>query len=386
MAGAQAALYSSGGVVTCSAIGVVCQAATACSNPITNPPVQNTDNACLYAQTNGFAVGSGGKNVTIEANTTNPPPGLHGVNDIYYVRARVAEVFPLTFSAVFGSLTQLISARSTAVVSGRQACVYVLDPSGAGALTVGGGVNAPSCAFFVNSNSPTAINCISGGTVTASQIGVVGNSSCPGLLPTPTTGLSPTANPLAYLQPPALGACTAQFPSYSGSSVSVLTPATFCGGINISGNASVIFSPGTYILNGGGLTISGNAIVTGSGVTFYDTQSLPTYPYGPININSAAVNLGAPVAGALQGILIFQDPAVPVGSATSLVQPGITLSNFNGVFYFPTTSLTFSNGTSGIVGYVGLVAYDLTFGAAALNDNFSSLTNGSPFKVVALVE
>jgi hypothetical protein len=86
-----------------------------------------------------------------------------------------------------------------------------------------------------------------------------------------------------------------------------LQPGVYQGGISISTNAQVTFSPGIYILNGGGLQVTGNAALTGSGVMIYNTGS----PAGPISISgNASINLSPPLAGVYQGICLFQDPAV----------------------------------------------------------------------------
>jgi len=387
LAGAQAALFSSGGDLVCGASGVVCQAATACSSPVANPPASDADNACLYAQANGFAVTSGSKqNVLIEANTTSPPPTAPGVSDMYYVTARVSETFPLTFLAILGRLTQFISARATAVIGPRtQTCLYVLDPSGPASFTVNGANITSTCGFFVNSNHPTAMVVNGSSTINVSQIDIVGNYLFNGsnnVTPTPTTGVRQQGNPLAYLKPPNVGACT--FPStyvINGSTSVTLNPGVYCGGININGSNTVTFNQGTYILNGGGLTINGNNTVTGAGVTFYNTAS-SSQAYGAININeSSTENLSAPTTGPLQGILFFQDPTVAGGNGSTVNGSGA--STFNGVLYFPTTSLNY-NGSGNSGGYTAIVAYDLNInGAASFNDNYP---NGSPFKAVALVE
>ena len=413
LAGAQAALFRSGGTPVCGTGGVVCQPATACSNPITDPPANDIDSACLYAKVNGFAVGSGSKqNVLIQANTTSPPPTAPGVNSSYYVTARVSETFPLTFTAVLGRLTQLTSARATAVISQRtKTCLYLLAPNGtAFQLTGSGSVNAQNCGIFVNSNDPTQAMTMTGsGTINADQIQVVGGLKVTGsgqIVATPldvggtftktgsgtvspvtsTPGTPQIGNPLSYLQPPAVGSCDhASTVNIVGSSSVTLFPGVYCGGISITGSGTVTFNPGTYILNGGGLSQTGSGTLTGSGVTFYDTSS-SGHTYGPISITgSATLNLSAPTAaGPLQGILFFQDPAEPVGTAGSTVT-GSSSSNMNGVFYFPTTSLSYTgSGTS--TGYTSFVAYSLTLtGSGAFNDNYAAI-GVSPFKAVALVE
>ena len=55
-AGTEAALASSGGSFACGTNNVVCQATTACPNPIPASPLKSTDIACAYANSNGFSI------------------------------------------------------------------------------------------------------------------------------------------------------------------------------------------------------------------------------------------------------------------------------------------------------------------------------------------
>lgn len=173
----------------------------------------------------------------------------------------------------------------------------------------------------------------------------------------------------------------------SGNNTVTLQPGTYFGGIAITGNANVTFSPGTYILAGGGLSVTGNSTLSGSGATFYNTQA-SGYAYSAINLSgNETANLSAPTSGALEGILFFQDRSVPTGSAGSVIV-GNSSSTFDGVVYFPTTSLTYT-GNSSATGYTFLIAD--TIGATGnasmtIGNDYSSLANGSPIKSSALYE
>src|ERR1039458_4870326 len=96
-------------------------------------------------------------------------------------------------------------------------------------------------------------------------------------------------------------------------------PGTYCGtagnaALTVSSAALVTFSPGTYVLNGGGvanagapasvgLNLTGSALVSGQGVTFY------LYNGASFNIAGFGITLKAPVASSptFPGILIYQD-------------------------------------------------------------------------------
>jgi len=174
-----------------------------------------------------------------------------------------------------------------------------------------------------------------------------------------------------------VGACTAT--NFSASSGAVLTiPAgVYCGGISVSGGARLTLDAWTYILKGGGLTVAGNSALIGSGVTFYNTSGAG-YTYGAISLaGGATIQLSAPVTDSLAGILVFQDRSI-VGGVASTIAGGAN-SFFTGALYFPTTSLSYSGGSGN--DYTIIVAKQLICtGGTRLNNDYSSLPDGSPMK------
>ena len=144
------------------------------------------------------------------------------------------------------------------------------------------------------------------------------------------------------------------------------------------------FSPGTYVLAGGGLSVTGSSTLSGTGVTFYDTTGLGGYQ--PIDLTgSETANLSAPTSSAMEGILFFQDRWIARGSAGATIT-GSMSSTFDGAVYFPTTALTYT-GSSSSSGYTFLIADTITFtGSTTLGNNYSSLANGSPIKSSTLYE
>jgi len=163
-----------------------------------------------------------------------------------------------------------------------------------------------------------------------------------------------------------------------------LRPGLYYGGISITGNAHVNFQPGTYILAGGGLAVTGNSVITGTGVTFYNTTGLGGYQ--PINVTgNAQLNLSAPTSGALEGILFFQDRSIAGGSAASTIV-GNSSSSFDGALYFPTTGLQYV-GNSSVSGYTLIVADTVQItGNSSVGNNYTSLSNGSPIVSNALYQ
>src|SRR6185369_6774808 len=101
-------------------------------------------------------------------------------------------------------------------------------------------------------------------------IGVVGGFSQNGsgsVTPTPTTGIAPVPDPLAWLPEPSVqGNCSTDIKYSTGSHT---LNAGCYSGIKISGaNTNVVFNSGTYVINGS-IDISGSGTITGNGVTIY---------------------------------------------------------------------------------------------------------------------
>jgi hypothetical protein len=221
---------------------------------------------------------------------------------------------------------------------------------------------------------------VSGAVNFTGNASVVGGYSTSGAITwnpgPPQTGASAQTDPLAYVPAPAVGSCNHTNYSLSGAYSSVhISPGVYCNGISLAGSGSVIFDAGTFILLGGGLSVSGATNITGTGVTFYNTQG-SGYTYGPISISGANNStLTAPTTGSLAGILFFQDRTIASPAASSVT--GATNANFVGALYFPTSALTYSGASNGQ--YTILVSKTLTInGAANVGANYSSLPGGSP--------
>ncbi|HZC46268.1 MAG TPA: pilus assembly protein TadG-related protein [Candidatus Acidoferrum sp.] len=341
------------------------------------------------AATNGYT--DGASSVTVAINS--PPSSGPNTANSGYVEAIVSRPEPTYFLRVLGVNTMTVSTRAVAYEGNGPNCIYVMDPTASGALAVNGDVTiASSCGLLVDSSSSSGLMAVGNVTVTAPDIGVVGNYTSTGNVsfsPTPKIGAIAATDPLASIQEPTVGSCAHTSFSLNGNSGSSsapyqLYPGTYCGGISIHGNAVLHFNAGTYVLAGGGMNISANTTMTGTGVTFYNTTG--TGGYGPITLNgNTTANLSAPTSGPLAGMLFFQDRTVPNTAAGSTISGNAT-STFDGAIYFPTTTVTF-NGNSSANGYSIVVADQLTVsGNASIGSNYSSLTNGSPIKSTILAE
>lgn len=355
-------------------------AVAAASALITNeqsPTAAGDNDATL----NGFTAAAG---TTITIN--NPPKSGNFTNNDSYVEAIIDQPQPTWFLSLLGIKTMDVSARAVAGTANANGCMYVLDPSASGAITVNGTGNITSqCGILDDSSSSTALIANGSVRITASAIGVVGKALVNGgavLTPPAVTGIVGVSDPLAGVPAPFVGPCTYNnFLVNSNQSVQ-MSPGVYCGGIIFNGNVKANFAPGVYVLAGGGMLANGGCTLTGAGVTFYDTTG--SGGYGPIILNGTiTATLSAPTSGPLKGILFFQDRSITNG-ASSIINGGNTV-NFTGALYFPTTNLTYNGGSN--AAYSIIVAKDLMVnGNITMNANYSSLVGGSPIQNATLAE
>ncbi len=378
----QSTTYSSS--FTCGANGVVCQVPTSCSPT----PSNYLHSGCLYAQLNGFS-SAGNQNVTMEAGVGVPPTAAGVQSSAYWVTARVNQSVPQLFSAVLGNSTGLVSARATAALNPAKDCIWVMDPSGSGALSMSGTPDLNSgCGVYINSNNATALSGNGTPTLRASEIDIVGGYSFGGTLQPnpPSTGVAPMSDPLASLPAPSVPAgCDHNNYTAAGWSTPTLSPGVYCGGISVK-NATVTFNPGTYILKGGGLsTQNANSIIQGTGVTIYNTYDA-THSYAPFDIvATSTATLTAPTSGTYSGVLIMEDRRIPAGVYSDNFGGG-SAAAYTGIIYGPKSTMKFY-GNASLTAYTIIVCYRLQMvGTTAINDDYSSLPTGNPIKITALVE
>ena len=370
--------------VTCGVGGVVCQAPTSCSPA----PASYLHSGCDYAQLNGFS-SSGNQYVSLQAGTGAPPTAPTVLSSTYWVTARVNQTVPQLFSAVLGNATGRVAARATAALNPARDCIYVMDPAGADALSMSGTPNLVSaCGVYVNSSSPTALHGNGTPTLTAPEIDIVGNYDFSGTLDPdpPSTGVATMADPLANLPAPSVPAgCDYTGYSVTGGTVATLSPGVYCGGIFV-GKATVTFSPGMYILKGGGLaTQNANSHILGTDVTIYNTYDA-THAYAPFDFKATStVSLTAPTSGSYAGVLIMENKTITAGTYTDNFGGGSGQA-FTGIIYTPKSNMNYS-GNASTSAYTIMVNYRLHMvGTSTINNDYSSLPTGNPLKITALVE
>lgn len=359
--------------------------------PIASSTCTTTDGRtpCVYARLNGFGA-TASDTVTLSFPATISGATLSSVT-VPALTVTVQRSVRTTLIRFVGSAaSSVIKAKATAGLDGTVSpdCMYVLDPSAQNAFQVTNGaqVTMNGCSIQVNSTASAAALINGGAVVTATAINVVGGASVSNggvANPSPNTGAPAVGDPFAAVPAPAVGACN--FSNYSkGSGSWTLNPGVYCGGISLHNGAIATFTPGTYIMNGGGLQLA-YSTSTGSGLMFYLTGTNASY--GSVNIsNGATITFSAQTSGPYLGMLFFQDRSITSNVNAQFV--GGSTMQLTGSLYFPTTVLYYSNGSSTESYSTGLVAKQIAFsgGTSSVSYDPTGLKTGLFSQTIALMQ
>lgn len=344
--------------------------------------------------------------------TLNNPPlsGPHQTASAY-VEVCVAEQQPTFFMRAIGVNYETVSARAVATNTGgggsTDGCLFTLgNPSNSieGVNVTGSvAIQGSSCGIVDNGNFNTtgkafdvcaasfAVEGTSGSTGTAGPCGGKGlfcttSSTCP------ATSAPAAGDPLSYLTPPGQPANSTSCPNPAGTcdvttnGTMTLQPGTYSD-IAFGKNSTTTLAPGIYYIDGPtGITFTGAATVTGSGVTFYFTNTATINATG--GGNKLDMQVSAPTSGPYTGILMYQNSSDT--SAPTL--GGDNNTSLTGALYFPSVELTlFGNANLNANSQYSLIvskALALTGNPTLyLNSDYSSLPGSvSIIKDAVLVE
>jgi len=319
---------------------------------------------------NGFKDGSNGVTVTVN---NGPASGPHAAN-ANYVEVIVQKSVPTTFMALLNQKSITIKARAVAGPGANAGCVYTLGTTGNGIDNTGtSAINLTHCTIYDDSaDSTKGITSSGGGSITATSINVVGGYSGGGsFTPTPTTGVMPVGDPLAYLPAPTVPATCGAAQSFQSGSNS-LSPGCYSG-LSLSSSAALSLSPGVYVVNGN-FSITGSASMSGSGITFYVTGTTKLAGSGTLNIS-------APTSGTYNGIIYFQSRT----DSNSASFTGGSGSTVGGIFYAPAAEFDYSGGTGQNVSADFVVKYLKVSGNGGFSD-YNKLNGESPLQSISIVE
>ncbi len=287
------------------------------------------------------------------------------------VEIRLARQQVRFFTLIYSQDPVAIDARAVAQVrGGGDACLLALDPSGAGAITVGGSADITFDGCDVATNSVAADAFLMNGgraELTTGCVNSVGGVSPNGNLALQTcdrsrTEAPPIPDPYADVaQPPEEGDCAADNGIGANGSATTVVPSQtmpdgtafeqYCGGLTVRGDT--FFEPGLYIVDGGTFSINSNASVSGDGVTFFLTGG------ASLSFNGTAdVDFTAPASGPYSGLVFFGDRA---DSGISHTINGSAGSRLNGAVYLPSANLSYSGNFGGAGSCIQIVARRVEF-------------------------
>ncbi len=210
------------------------------------------------------------------------------------------------FAAIFGS--EMMDIAASAVAGKRSAmCILALEQDEADGLgmDIAADIEALNCTVQVNSRHRYAFRIWLGSKFLASGLCVTGGAYLSGwasISPDPTLGCPPQPDPLADLEPPAVGGCDHHdsiFDAHHGN----LQPGVYCGGLSVKGDSNLTLASGVYVIKDGPLSILDTSKVRGDGVTFFLTGDDALIRFD----DNSSLTLTAPTSGNMTGILVFQD-------------------------------------------------------------------------------
>jgi len=355
------------------------------------------------ASNNGFTDGSNGTTVTPTNPTTGPYAGTQSVQVV------VSQPQPTFFMKIAGILSSNVSATAVAHLGNGPGCIYALGAGGVGgpssliptfitadcAVFSTGAINLPTSSDFLHNTTENGegSSCQGGGCYAYDGHG--------GISPYPPQTIVPPADPLAYVpKPPDPGSCGGGMPQTF--STGTVPAGSYPCGISVVGPGPVTFD-GTYSLgatnaSAPALLVDATVVVQSGpdGATFYNNTGTISLIPDPKN-NVGTIELAAPNSGTYAGILFYQDASDTRSATFGLYNGGTTGpdSYLQGALYFPTASIILdgfpyynpSPIPNAPAQYTILVGYQVVVeGSIIINDNYSSLTNGSPIKAAVLVQ
>lgn len=337
------------------------------------------------ASANGVTNGQNGAVVAVNS----PPADGPNSGVLGDVEVIIRKPNPTIFMKMFKYDSVSVAARAVAGTPlPSKNCVYVLSPTGAGAMQLSGSfdVSVSHCGVMVDSSDPYALQFTgSTGYLTASSVSVVGgdggqigNSN-----PTPVTGAPPQNDPLRISGPVPSNDCT-QTSAATSLTASVSGPGAgkvLCFANPVSMN-NVTLGPGIYLFENGATT--SGTITSGVGGVTLDIYS------GALTLNSGTVlNLVAPTSGETNGVALMEPSS---NSSQITIQKGNVTGSLTGIIYAPSAQLYLQDSggdtSGGISLTTDLIVNTLVDKTATLTvDSYSEKNPATtPLRSVALVE
>jgi len=327
-----------------------------------------------------------------------------GTANAVQVVASATKLLPFSNIITMQAVTVTVQATASAVPAGAAvtttttlntltACVIALDPSAAGAFTIGGSASGtvgcggaalssdPSAAIRENGNPSAQFGqLVATGGIETSLLNNVGGDSTK--LKSDTVGLT---DPFSGVTQPTGNGVARTYACNKGTASPL--PGTYT---NIMIGCTTTFQPGIYVINGT-IDFSKNTTVTGTDVLFVMTtanqianiNSNSNIALSGITANTLMSTYGYPATNAakLAGMLFYDTQ-----STSQIKFNGNSTTNFNGIVYMPNRSLWF-NGTSAVSGAcMMLVARTLMLDGTTNLSSFCKANNANSLTVRPQIE
>lgn len=274
------------------------------------------------------------RRVVAANDDTSTPIAFEGAAEGRGFRVKLRQEVPTFVMQIFeqGDTTVAVEARAN-VLGGAPVCLLGLNATEPATVAVADAkVTAPKCTIYSNSTAPDGLTAASGGQMKAAFICSSGGAhGGGGFSPNPQLDCPGTPDPLQARPAPTSGGCDHHNFAVKGG-LRILFPGTYCGGLKISGLAIATLTPGIYVIKDGPLVVADTTILTGVGTGFYLTGANATFDFQP----GTTVNLAAPIAGAMAGMLFFEDRAAAPGTHRMQSRNAPVLL---GTFYLPKSTL-----------------------------------------------
>ncbi len=312
------------------------------------------------ANQNGFNAGAG---ETIEINC--PPLFGQTAGQTGAVEVIVTTPLPLLLSALLIEGDKTAASRAVATAGIGEGCLFALNPSESGAITVAGTAAVElGCGVVADSNASSAISVSGGGCLTATTIAAAGGVTGDCISTDPVVQVA-QGDPLGAIPEPSYSGCdvvkSTQIPA---SKDATLSPGVYCNDINITTSGTVTFQPGIYILDGAGLHIGAQSTVVGDGVMIFmvNTSSSNNFDIS----GDATVDFEAPDSGLYQGIFFFESRSA---SGVNHSFTGGSSMDIDGIIYAPNGDISYTGGSSSEDANLFIIADTITFSGNSFVSN-----------------
>ena len=218
-----------------------------------------------------------------------------------------------SFSSLFSTGIQKINVVATAnIIGSGNICVMSLNMSNWGGvfLSEGAQLKGKDCGVFTRSKRKASLVVRAKAKLEAGFVCSSGGVRKPvsaTIYPSAIVDCPSPPNPLADRPKPTVGACDYTNLALRGFT-GVLSPGVYCGGLIIQRHSAPRFEPGVYIIKDGPLIVSKSSALHAEGVGFFLTGKNASFRFYKRSI----ISIKAPKTGLLAGILIYQDPDIPL--------------------------------------------------------------------------